>query len=262
MDIDPKFVELMHAEIDGMNSERESRELQAFLEGNPDARQTFAGLQRLAETMAADGPVEPPTDLRDSILQALPGRPGRESAGRIARLRAAWPESRVAVRYAYAAAAVLVIGLVGYFWMIQPSGLPQADPNGAVGSLVPRETTPDRAALGQLEIDETEINGLLRLEQSGHRVAVDLELQALSPAEVVLIYDPTAIEPGDPAATLGEMQELRLDEGEMRWTLHGDQRWVLFFDRIETRETTLELQLLVSGDPVYSSALDLPSMQP
>ena len=123
MDIDPKFVELMHAEIDGMNSERESRELQAFLEGNPEARQTFTGLQRLAETMAADGPVEPPADLRDSILHALPDTVVPGSKGWIGHLREAWPERRVAVRYAYAAAAVVVVGLAGYYWLVQPSGV-------------------------------------------------------------------------------------------------------------------------------------------
>jgi len=258
MDIDLKFVELMHAEIDGMNSERESRELQAFLEGNPGARETFAGLQRLDETLAAVGLTEPPVGLRDRIIHALPSDSTSQSAGLIQRLRAAWPERRVAVRYAYAIAAGVVIGLAGYHWAIHSPGLPQADSNRIVGTLVPHELVLDSTVLRQLEINEADVSGTVRLGRSGDGVSIEFDLDAPIPVEAVLAYDAAAMGVSGLTRSLDAVRTLEVGEDEIRWTIHGHQQLAIFFDTTQAAETTLELQLLVSGDLVYGSSLNVP----
>lgn len=262
MDIDPKFVELMHAEIDGMNSERESSELQAFLEGNPGARETFAGLRRLAETLAAVASVEPPVGLRDRIVHALPTESTSGSAGLIRRLRAAWPDRRVAVRYAYAMAAGVVIGLAGYHWAINSPGTPQTDSNNVVGTLVPHELILDSTVLRQLEINEADINGTVRVGRSEGGVSIEFDVAAPVPAEAVLAYDPAALAVSGLTRSLDAVRALEVGEDEIRWTLHGHHQLAVFFDKLQVAETTLELQLFVSGDLVYSGPLNVPSSKP
>ena len=68
---DPQTVELMNLEIDGALDSENKEALRDALERDPRARQMYAELRRVVEVMETSLAVEPPEDLKASIVAAV-----------------------------------------------------------------------------------------------------------------------------------------------------------------------------------------------
>ena len=74
-DIDQRTLDLIHAEIDGLNSTDESSRLRELLVGDSAARDYFAGMVELSETLAGVGQIDPPEGLRLDIMRSVRAAP-------------------------------------------------------------------------------------------------------------------------------------------------------------------------------------------
>ena len=77
-------IELIHREIDGVNTPAESAAFRLLLEGNLEARALAADLRRVTALLEHGGLREPPPHLQHAILDAL-GQPARASPPAIVR---------------------------------------------------------------------------------------------------------------------------------------------------------------------------------
>jgi len=101
---DPGYLELIHAEIDGELDARQRAELSRRLLADPAARSLRDDFQRLCKALDAVAEVEPPPQLRESILAALPPLP----------VRRAWYAPLQRWRYAAMVAGVVAAGALIY----------------------------------------------------------------------------------------------------------------------------------------------------
>jgi hypothetical protein len=79
--IDERYIELINKELDGFNTEAESKELEEYLSDNSEALQFYDELLRAASALKRVEEVEPPSFLKTHILNSvkalpIPARPG------------------------------------------------------------------------------------------------------------------------------------------------------------------------------------------
>ena len=82
--VDPKYLALINAEIDGELDEHQRAELSRQLLADPETRALREEMRRLVKALDGIGAVEAPSQLRADILAALPQMRVRKS-------KAAWP---------------------------------------------------------------------------------------------------------------------------------------------------------------------------
>jgi anti-sigma factor RsiW len=186
MTIHPDLEQLIHAEIDGTAAPAEQAKLRDAIAGDPAVREEYRKLKGLSALLSQVAPEEPPATIAPSVMRAVRGRKGAVSLGLLARLRRAWPESRDTLRYAYAVAAGIVIGVVG---------LQIAGGGGLFGPAVPERdasaTLLPKTGTRRLDLGPAGVAGVATLAPSASGTAIGLDLSSKEPVELVLRFDPS-----------------------------------------------------------------------
>jgi hypothetical protein len=167
--IDSGQLALINADIDGELDAGQRAELARLLLADPKARALRDGLKQLCQTLDAVELVEPPSDLRDSILAAVPQRirPPRRSG-------LASRSTIVAWRYAAMLAAILIAGGL----LSELARSPGPPPTEVVGTiaLAPAATLVDTVQLGK-----GPISGRVSLYRDRATLALRFEITANTP---------------------------------------------------------------------------------
>lgn len=182
--IEEKYLELIHAELDGELPDEQRADLSRYLLANPEARALRDELRRVCAALDGIEPVEPPRGLREAIIEAIATRrPARIGLG--ARRRpAAIP---AALRYAAAFAGGLLFSAIAFQVGFESrDGLGVSELVGTMtasgpGSRVVRADSV-RLALEQLE-------GEVTLYDTGSARVLVFDLAPQRAIEVVTAYD-------------------------------------------------------------------------
>jgi hypothetical protein len=165
---DDERIALIHAELDGDPSSQQRADLARLLLGDPQVRALRDELRDLGSRLDALGHVEPPPQLKDSILSRLP------SAGvTMAHRKASFGRWRLAAMVA----GLLMAGTIVYETVQGP----------APGS---RETAgtmaADAPAIDSVALGTGPVTGRATLYREKTGVAVGLEVSALEPVDVLI----------------------------------------------------------------------------
>jgi hypothetical protein len=109
--IDDRTIELINKELDGLNSESESKELETLLSENDEALKYYDELLRAASALKRIEQVEPPTFLKTHILNSIKSLPIPNDIGFVTRILGVFRQ-RPAVRYAVVFASGLCVGIL------------------------------------------------------------------------------------------------------------------------------------------------------
>jgi hypothetical protein len=109
--IDDRTIELINKELDGLNSESESKELEVLLSENDEALKYYDEILRAASVLKRIEQVEPPSFLKTHILNSISALPTPNSVGFVARILSVFRQ-RPAVRYAVVFASGLCVGIL------------------------------------------------------------------------------------------------------------------------------------------------------
>jgi hypothetical protein len=189
--MDEKWVELANREIDGRNSPSESRALQEEVTRNAELAEYLAGLRQVAEAFQTSDEVDPPSDLKQRILEqargagmAKPGRgPLRRNAGKTGTLR----RRRTALFIGGAAAVACALLLLS---VIFPDKT-HIDEQDLYGTLLREEGfSPEAAGRTVLTVEDESLTGEVKAAASGAAAVIDLLLQSKEKVEVRLTGSP------------------------------------------------------------------------
>src|SRR5438093_2224872 len=98
-----EIVELVNAVIDGEATPEEKKEVQLLLLSSVETRELYDATKKIAQRLEGMPALEPPEDLRESVLRVLASRrPSRPAGGR----------HHTALKFVWAAAAALVLGFL------------------------------------------------------------------------------------------------------------------------------------------------------
>ena len=119
--IDERYIELINKELDGVNTESESNELEQFLSENAEALQYYDELLRAASALKRIEHVEPPSFLKTHILnsvEALPApvRTGFTWVNKVLDVFRQRPKARYAVVFASGLCVGIMILIIADQW--------------------------------------------------------------------------------------------------------------------------------------------------
>jgi hypothetical protein len=170
---DSGHLALIHAEIDGELDGQQRGELARYLLADPEARALREGLRRLCTALDALEDVEPPQQLRQSILDGLP--PSSPS-----RARSWWSAPRL--RYAALIAGVLAAGTIVY----ETVNGPRPATSDVAGTMAAADTptTVDTVRLGN-----GPVSGRVSLYRDSTGLGLKFELLTSAPVDVLIASD-------------------------------------------------------------------------
>jgi hypothetical protein len=164
---------LIHAEIDGELDERQRAELARALLADPEVKALREDLRRVCAALDALGEVDPPRQLRQSILDALP-------QSTPSRARSWW--SAPPLRYAALIAGVLAMGTILYETVQGPR--PATSDLAGTMAAAGAPTTLDTVRLGN-----GVVSGRVSLYRGRAGLGLEFELAASAPVDVLVASD-------------------------------------------------------------------------
>lgn len=184
--IDPRTLELIHAELDDELDPTAREELFARLATDPEARGFRDQMQRMAQSLARLAPMEPPVGLSRRWQVTPPAPTPVRHSGRQRWLR---PVAAIA---AGGLMVALALGLGDF-------GRQEMDTSQLVGTMAPAATAPESApesAPGSARVLPVEAPGLqgsvsVVPEKDGWKLV--FELESAGPVSVSATYDPSRL---------------------------------------------------------------------
>jgi hypothetical protein len=255
-------LELMQAELDGANTPADSARLRALLESSTDARERFAGLQRVHAALARLPLAEPPDSLRATVLQAVlprPAPPGRANPGARPQPRFGgswlWPGLRLAGAFALGALVASAPGLLMQSGSDGPAG---ADPSDYAGTLAPRQR--NATTVDDSRFESNLASGSFRMLDRHRLPVVEFEIDAGEPVEI----DFECLRGCDGfqgyAHRSGTPSRVQVEERKLSFVSYGRQAAVVFVGRVpETEGATVRLRVLANRAVLHQDTLEFPA---
>jgi anti-sigma factor RsiW len=177
--IEGKYIELLQADVDGELPDARRAELSRFLLAHPEARTLRAELAAVCGALESVTPVEPPADLLERVLAALPppSRKARQGG-------ATGFSSRL--RWAAAVAAATLVGAI----VFRLAGDDQAavDVSNLYGTMASQGVSAP-VQVDQVTVSLEQVHGTVSLLGSPQARFVEFDLAVDGPVEVVVEHD-------------------------------------------------------------------------
>lgn len=247
-----QHLDLIHQEIDGINSDEESARLREHLKKEPEAEQLYADLSQLNDVLAQVEDVAPPEGLRQELLESVAAR--RPDAA--VALRRPSGRGSLVLRYGYLLAAGLLLGVGLHAWWVGHDAAPELP--GVSGTMAPPATT--SLLLGQTRIGTNTLQGSLQVRRWGSGYQVELQLDAVRPVDVVLGYEAASLGLAGFSRAGGEFLPLAAREGRVEWTHDGASEYTLQFLAKNTEGSSLTVEFSEAGQRIAGEVLRLPAV--
>jgi hypothetical protein len=252
MAIEPKYVELMNAELDGEISAAERIDLAEYLEANPNAQTMRAELAELCGALDELAPLDPPPHLKYAILDSLQKprstRENHESAGFGWRQLIAAPALRHTV--AFAAGAVLTFALIS---SNQISNQAFDDVTGLVGTI--SESAPGTSGPNIIRLTSNEIAGIVSVHSTGSLNVIDFNLAAEGPVEIVAEYSDYNLWFKGFAQLESDNARILAGQGLVKMHIQGRNRYALYLQHTNDLDATVNFKFYAAGNLIHEADL-------
>lgn len=185
-----QFERIANDEIDGIATPEEREALREYLDGNPEARDSYRDLREMVGTLNQVGLESPPSDLKPSILRATTSRaeaPAPVTEGGFWRSLLARVFHSVPWREAVPFAAGVGVGVLAI--ALVSGNIVGSSRDGLVnlrGTMMPRAAHRDAPAAEQKVITVAEARVAVTTWQSGSSVTLRIEVDPGATAEAVV----------------------------------------------------------------------------
>jgi hypothetical protein len=240
------YLELIHAEMDGEATEKELTTLHGYIARDTEARELRAGLARLNNLLKQVEPVDPPGDLHNNILAALPiRRPGLKTVTQ----GSSWRIRIRALRYGYALAAGVLVGaaLTG----VALKNLSPLEKSDVYGTLAVRKNAPGYAAVDHMDLNSPGLAGSVVLSRSASNAMIVFDLQGPQTVEVEIGFDQTHMGLMSFNQQPGAVRSFGTTGGAVSFRSEGKQRSTIILSSQGTAQLTLDLRFYVGGKLIY-----------
>jgi len=250
-----KYIELIHREIDGVNSPQASAGLKAYLAADAEAQRFYNELIAMSGMLKEVKPVEPPAHLQPMIMNMLPPdryapRPRR---GLLATMRE-WLETKFNFKYAYVFAGGLTMGIVMYGLLLQTTVQPN-DWSKLSGAMIPREEAKNLKTITELEIAATEVSGKIGVKKSAQMVESEVALVAGQPVEMIIGFDEQTMRFQEFQALNETPENLRVTAGTITLRHTGQKNYAIRFAIKSGATGRVEFKILRAEKPLYERTI-------
>jgi len=246
-----KYLELIHAEIDGEASEKELATLREYLASDTDAQKVRAELAKLTDVLGQVEQAETPSDLHTGILAALPTRrPIMETVGRN---NSPWRLRTPFIRYGYALAAGLILGaaLTGVAFR-DFSPIEKSD---VYGTMAAQENTSNYIAVDKMKLTAPDLGGSVELRRSGDNEMIVFDLNGEQAVEVEVKFDGSQTGLKGFSQQPNSIRSFEAKEGSISFLSEGNQRSTIMLATHKHAQLPLSLGFYVRGKLVHQGSL-------
>ena len=229
MTIDPKYFELIQAEIDGEIDDAGKAELETLLAESEEGRAVYEELETLCRSLDGMPSMDPPPHLKHMLLNQAPVKAlPRPEPGLLA-ITLALVDSAQISRGAF------------------------DDVTGLVGTIADSEfLVPGH---GTVSVDESEVAGTVTLRSAGPILIVDLDLAAKQPIEIVAGYSDKTIWFNGFAQLESTGTNVAAEADTVTLEMEGKRRYAFYLNNPGMRPATIDLRFMANGEIVHEAQL-------
>lgn len=256
MAIDPKFADLINAEIDGWIAPEERVELKAYLAENDAAGAYRDELTSLCAGLDSIEAVAPPPHLKHVILDTVMSR------------KSSRPETHQrtsanlfndffgvpTVRYAMSFAAGIIIA---YTLLSSEQISRQAldDVTDLVGTITQPRDAVNLATTDTIQMTLNELAGSISLKRLGDMLIIDFDLTSQGPIDIVAVFADPDIWFNGFAQLESTGTSVAAESGRVTVHMEGQRRYALYLHNASKEAATVNLQFYADGQLVYEDEL-------
>ena len=255
MNIEPRYTELMNADIDGDISADDKALLERYLEEHPEARAYRDQLRAMCRVLDDEPTLDAPKGLGEPALARI--RPAS------ARTRASGPSlaetinnwfSIPAVKYAmsFAAGVILTFALVT---SDQASRSAFDDVTSLVGTMSSIDARGGAAARDDLQLSLNELAGSVSLLSAGQLMILDFDLASTQPVEIVARFDNRDIWFNGFAQLQSTGTTVAAATGQVTVRMDGQRRYAVYLHNSGGTDATVSLDFYSSGALLHEGEL-------
>jgi hypothetical protein len=246
MSIDPKYVELMHADIDGEISSADKAALAAFVANNAEARALHADLLAVHESLNSLPELDSPQHLKHTIMASIgeKNQAAPNANGTFLQSVFAAPAFRYAATFV--AGSVLTLSLVSSDIIWQSTF---DDVTGLVGTI--SEDVSASSGAQATPIEHRDVAGSVTLRSSGPILIVDFDLVSSKPVDIVASYTDRSVWFNGFAQLQSQGASVSAKAGRVTMKIEGKRRFALYLRSVADRDIKIHLQFISNGETFY-----------
>jgi hypothetical protein len=254
--IDERYIELINKELDGFNTEAESKELEEYLSDNGEALQYYDELLRTASALKRVEEVEPPSFLKTHILNsvsALPA-PTRSGFGWVNLLLDVFrqrPVARYAVVFASGLCAGILLLVVADQW--RQDEMPDASKVG--GSMVlPREIS-SLQKIDSVVLDGSGFRSMFKTLRGNKNIAVECTVTASENLRIELSADLDELKFVGVNRMGGTDNDVMATGGRVIFTGTKSEHGLITFADVTSPQQPIEVRIYRGGTVIGSGSV-------
>lgn len=256
MAIDPRYVDLINAEIDGEISAADRARLEEYLAGDADARALRDDLSNLCAELDSVESVEPPVHLKHAVIDTITrqgtSRPVSRGDGWQITLGALFGGSAARYAMAFAAGAILTYTFVS---SDQISRQAFDDVTGLVGTISEPDFIADTSNEHSIDVALTAIAGSVNLNRAGSILILDFDLSSQDPIEIIADYDDRDIWFNGFAQLESEGTRIAAETGRVTVRMEGQRRYAVYLYNASQSAATISLRFYSGGALIHEDEL-------
>ena len=248
MTIDPRYFELIQADIDGEIDDAGKTELENFLAESEEGRAVYEELETLCRSLDSMPTIDPPAHLRHVLLNQAPVKTAPRPTPGFLRPLFSGP----ALGYAgvFAAGVALTLALVDSDQITRGAF---DDVTGLVGTIAdPNFTAPKQDIV---TIDESEVAGTVTLRSTGPLLIVDFDLSTRRPVEIVAGYSDKTIWFNGFAQLESTGTSVAAATGNVTLKMEGKRRYAVYLNNPGMRPATIDLRFMANDQVIHETKL-------
>ncbi len=188
--IEPKYIELINKEVDGLNSSRDSVKLAEYLKKSSEAQNLYENLVKLSETLDQTEEIDPSPNLKKTILNSINLEKQIKTENKN-RTQIILPKSKYNLKYAFVFAAGMIIGIIGYITFSDT--IQNVDTSYLIGTLMLEKKAEKLKTVDHMNFDSPDINCSVNMKSGDGYLLVELDLKSDKLIKIKMEYDPQDI---------------------------------------------------------------------
>ena len=249
--IDERYTELINKELDGFNTESESKELEQFLSENDEALKYYDELLRTASALKRVEQVEPPSFLETHILNSIkalpiPTRSGFGWVNNVLELFRQRPIARYAVVFASGLCVGILLLLIADPW--RQDGMPDA--SKVSGSMVLPKEISRLQKIDSVALDGSGFRSVFKTLRGDGNITVECAVASSENLRLELSADPEELKFVGVNRLGGTDNDVMATGGRVIFTGTRSEHGLITFAEIASSQQPIEVRVYKGGTVV------------
>jgi hypothetical protein len=252
-----EFIDLIHREVDRLNTPEESHRLKECLKTDAEAQKCYDQFIAMSNMLGEVEEVTPPPDMKRNIMCAVSAsvhRPTKRSHSLKIFLNSL--RARFNYRYVYAFSFGLIAGFVLFSLYVNTLNTGGSfDLSDLYGTLIFNSQSELLYESGHIHIDVDDVQGTIGVKYYESIVIAELILESREPIEVILECNEDDMHMNGFFQSTHASSNVVMNDTHLRMTHLGENTYVVTFRDMTRMITSLDVRIVSSGTVIFSKAI-------